>query len=64
MSRKHQDTKITLYPLPFGEAIETLAQAPKHEDSQYAKLKERLLDHASGFASQLVEATVCLPQAR
>jgi len=34
MGKKHQDTKISLHPLSFEEAIEALAQTPKHEDSE------------------------------
>lgn len=34
MSKKHQDTKISLHPLPFEEAIKELAQTSKHEDSE------------------------------
>ncbi len=34
MGKKHQDTKISLHPLSFEEAIETLAQSSKHKDSQ------------------------------
>ena len=30
---KHEDTSISLQPLSFEEAIKTLAQSPKHEDS-------------------------------
>ena len=31
---KHRDTKISLHPLSFDEAIAELAQTPKHEDSE------------------------------
>lgn len=34
MSKKHKDTKISLHPLSFEEAIKKLSQTPKHEDSQ------------------------------
>lgn len=31
---KHEDTTISLHPLSFEKAIETLAQSPKHKGSQ------------------------------
>ncbi len=34
MGKKHQDTKISLHPLSFEEAIEALSQNSKHDDSQ------------------------------
>ena len=34
MSKKHQDTSISLHPLSFEEAIEELASPPKRKDSQ------------------------------
>ncbi len=30
----HKDTSVSLHPLSFEEVIETLAQTPKHEDSE------------------------------
>lgn len=32
--KKHDDTSISLHPLPFEEAIKELAQTPKHGDSE------------------------------
>lgn len=32
--RKHNDTTVSLHPLTFEEAIETLAKTPKCGDSQ------------------------------
>ena len=37
MSKKHQDTKISLHPLTFDEAITKLVQTPKPDDSQDEK---------------------------
>lgn len=34
MPKKHQDTSISLYPLPFEEAMSVLSQPPKRKDSQ------------------------------
>ena len=34
MTKKHKDTKISLQPLSFEEAIKSLAQSPKHGDSE------------------------------
>ncbi len=32
--RKHGDTRVSLAPLSFEQAIATIAQAPRREDSQ------------------------------
>ena len=37
MRKKHQDTKISLHPLTFDEAITKLIQTPKPDDSQDEK---------------------------
>lgn len=37
MTKKHQDTKISLHPLSFDEAITQLVQTPKQNDSQAEK---------------------------
>ncbi len=34
MGKKHQDTKISLHPLSFEEAIKELSKTPKREDSE------------------------------
>ena len=37
MNKKHQDTKISLHPLTFDEAITKLVQTPIPDDSQDEK---------------------------
>lgn len=37
MGKKHQDTKISLHPLSFEEAIKELAQSSKHKDSRVGR---------------------------
>ncbi len=32
--RRHQDTSISLHPLPFDEAIKELANTPMHVDTE------------------------------
>lgn len=34
MTKKHEDTTISLHPLSFEEAIKELATPTRHEDSQ------------------------------
>ena len=34
MPKKHQDTTISLHPLSFEQAIDTLANSPRQTDSQ------------------------------
>lgn len=31
--KKHNDTRVSLHPLSFREAIKKLAHSPRHEDS-------------------------------
>ena len=35
--RKHDDTKVSLHPMTFEEAITKLAQTPKRKDSKAEK---------------------------
>jgi type II secretory pathway component PulM len=50
MSKKHEDTKVSLHPLSFEEAIKELARTPKHRDLQ-AEESDNTTKDAPGSAS-------------
>ena len=52
MTKKHRDTKVSLHPLTFEEAIRELAQTPKHEDSEAEESDNTTKDDPESASSE------------